>query len=200
MRVKKTWIKPVTGQHQSVFVRFYPHEQLLAKPIRRILSLCGMSRCKVETNSEKDSANLVLAVFDALAKLSYWKNGIMFACSCDVMCYCFLLLIISFCSEYFLCSLKWDGTQMVIFGFKLNHDVDGTRSTLAWEREVEFGHQFGAPMDPQLVFPISHPFMKPSAEFFYKNSLWRQWMKCLGVYRSSFFSGGIFRTQRVAFQ
>ena len=39
------------GQDELVFVSFYPHEQLLAKLIfRRALSLCGNSRCKLETN------------------------------------------------------------------------------------------------------------------------------------------------------
>ena len=70
MRIKKTWIKPVTGQKGEVLVRLYPHEQLNVRPIiRRILTLCGIVGCKVETNTEKDSSHLVLALFDALEKL-----------------------------------------------------------------------------------------------------------------------------------
>ena len=70
MKIKKTWLRPVTGVHAEVVVRLHPHQQLIARPmIRKIFDTAGIAGCKVETNHEKDSYRVVLAVFDALSKL-----------------------------------------------------------------------------------------------------------------------------------
>ena len=69
-KIRTTWIKPVTGQYNDVTVRLFPHEQLNVRPmIRKILLLCGIRGCKVEVSTERDSHQLVLALFDALMKL-----------------------------------------------------------------------------------------------------------------------------------
>ena len=70
MKLKTTWFKPVTGRYGNVTIRLFQHQQLSARPmIRRVLDICGIKGCKVETNTERDCPQLVLALFDALAQL-----------------------------------------------------------------------------------------------------------------------------------
>ena len=58
------------GEYGDVTVRLFAHHQLIARPmIRKVLTTAGVVCCKAETNKEKDSPNVVLALFDALSKL-----------------------------------------------------------------------------------------------------------------------------------
>ena len=70
INVNRTWLRPVIGEYGDVTVRLFAHHQLIARPmIRKVLTTAGVVCCKAETNKEKDSPNVVLALFDALSKL-----------------------------------------------------------------------------------------------------------------------------------
>ena len=69
-RICKSWIVPVTGEHGGTIVTLHPHAQLIGRPIlKRVLSVAGVVNCKAEANTERDSPNIVLALFKALKKL-----------------------------------------------------------------------------------------------------------------------------------
>ena len=63
IKVKKSWLTPVTGCYEGVTVQLYPHAQLIARPmVRRILATAGLTCCRVEVNCENDSQSCVSAL------------------------------------------------------------------------------------------------------------------------------------------